>query len=354
MARVKFTSITEQVAAHLDEELRRGRWRGTMPGRTQLVEELGVSGQTVEMALQMLVEEGLLAEQGAGRPRLITLPKESVAPELRVGVLCFDHADRNRNHIVDLQSMLEEAGHVVSFAPKTLISLAMDVKRIARMVKGSDVDAWVVIAAQRPVLEWFAEQPQPAFSLFGRRGQVRIAGAGPDHVPPTRAWVQRLISLGHRRIVILNRWKKSGSEPGVNERTALEEMEKHGLKTGSYNLPDWDPTPEGLRKILDELFRLTPPTALVLDEAFLFHAAKEYLAQNGILAPRDVSLISIDADATFDWCEPSVAHIEWDYRPLNRRIVRWADHVSRGKQDVRQTFSKSRFVDGGTVGPASS
>ena len=54
MPNFQFSSITEQVAAHLGEELRRGRWRETMPGRNQLVRELGVSGKTVELALQLL------------------------------------------------------------------------------------------------------------------------------------------------------------------------------------------------------------------------------------------------------------------------------------------------------------
>jgi DNA-binding LacI/PurR family transcriptional regulator len=129
-------------------------------------------------------------------------------------------------------------------------------------------------------------------------------------------------------------------------------MAKLGLPTGPYNLPVWDDTAAGLRRLLDELFRFTPPTALIIDEAFLFHAAKEHLAPKGILAPRDVSLICIDGDPTFDWCEPSVAHIRWDSRPVVGHIMRWADNVARGRKDLRQNSNQAEFVDGGTVGPA--
>jgi len=55
MKRIPFLFITEQVAAHLSEELRRGRWMGEMPGRDQLVKELGVSGRTVELAAEKLL-----------------------------------------------------------------------------------------------------------------------------------------------------------------------------------------------------------------------------------------------------------------------------------------------------------
>ena len=318
-----------------------------MPGRNHLVEELGVSGKTVELALQILVDEGLLVEQGPGRPRLISLPKDSVAPKLRLEVLIYEKVNRPA-YIVEIQHALTEAGHTVFFAPKSLLDLGLNVKRIGRFVEASDAMAWLVIGAPRDVLEWFAEHSVPAFALFGLRRKVSVAGSGPDHGPPMRVAIQRLVSLGHQRIVILGRW----STPPTAAQAALDEMAKHGLATGDYNMPTWDPTPEGMRRILDELFRATPPTALIIDEAFLYHAAKEYLAQRDILAPRDVSLVCVDADPTFDWCEPTVAHIRWDYRPLVRRIVRWADNVSRGREDVRQSNSKAEFIDGGTVGPA--
>ena len=187
------------------------------------------------------------------------------------------------------------------------------------------------------------------FALFGRRSRVNIAATGPDHASAMRTAVQRLIALGHGRIVVLQR---RATDPATGTRAALEEMEKHGLPISSYNLPVWEDNPESFRRVLDELFRITPPTALIIDEAFLFHAVKEHLAQKGILSPKDISLICIDGDPTFEWCEPSVAHIQWDSRPWVRRIVRWANDVSRGENNRRQNLTKAKFVDGGTVGRA--
>ncbi len=95
-----FSSITEQVAAHLGAELRRGRWQGTMPGRNQLVEELGVSTRTVELAFEVLEKEGLLVPQGAGRRRKIVLPEGGLeTPPLRVAVLFYA-----RGQLVGLES----------------------------------------------------------------------------------------------------------------------------------------------------------------------------------------------------------------------------------------------------------
>ena len=46
-----FPTITEQVVSYLREELLRGRWSGEIAGQKNLAKMLGVSGQTVELAL---------------------------------------------------------------------------------------------------------------------------------------------------------------------------------------------------------------------------------------------------------------------------------------------------------------
>lgn len=62
-------------------------------------------------------------------------------------------------------------------------------------------------------------------------------------------------------------------------------------------------------------------------------------------------MVCTDADPAFAWCEPTIAHIRWDGRPVVQRVVRWAANVSHGRDDRRQTLTKAEFVEGGTVGP---
>lgn len=40
-------------------------------------------------------------------------------------------------------------------------------------------------------------------------------------------------------------------------------LQKAGVQPSAYHVPDWEETPAGLEKLLDETFRVTPPTALV-------------------------------------------------------------------------------------------
>jgi DNA-binding GntR family transcriptional regulator len=71
-----FPTITEQVASYLREELLRGRWSGEIAGQKKLAKLLGVSGQTVELALGLLEKDGILVGQGTGRRRRILLPED--------------------------------------------------------------------------------------------------------------------------------------------------------------------------------------------------------------------------------------------------------------------------------------
>lgn len=347
----QFLTVTEQVAAHLRGEILAGRWSGTMSGRNRLAKELGVNRKTVEAALRQLEHEGLLVGQGAGSKRRIVLPKGTTAVRpLQVAILNYDPLGQTEGYKTELRHLLGEAGHTAFFTPKSLTELGMKVSRIRRLVEKTEADAWVVCAASREVLEWFSMQSEPVFALFGRRAGLPVAATGPDKPSAYTAATRRLIKLGHRRIALLCHEERRRPEPGATERAFLAELEAYQIPTGEFNLPSWKDTREGFQELLDGLFRVTPPTALLIDETHLFNATQQFLAKRSLQVPEDVSLVCTDPSPDFIWCEPSIAHMRWDARPVTRRIVRWAANVSRGRQDVRQTFVPAEFVEGGTIG----
>lgn len=322
-----------------------------MPGRRILARELGVSHNTVQGALDLLEREGILVAKGVGRRREIAGPKDGPGRIMRVGILLYELSDRKLDYTVDIRHALESAGHIAVFARKGLAELEMDVGRVKRLVEKTEVDAWVVYAASREVLEWFTEFNLPTFALFGRRRGLRIAGTGPDKISAMKESLHKLYDLGHRRIVMLAREERRKPYPGQFEQVFLDELEALGIPTGTYNLPDWEDDPSGLRHCLDSLFKHTPPTALIVQEALLFPAVQQHLAQRGLVAPRDISLVSCDCDPAYDWCQPPIAHIAWESEALARPIRRWVERLARGQDDRRQTFTKAEFIEGGTIGP---
>ncbi len=344
-------SHAQQLAAHLRSEILQGKWSDRMPGILRLEGELAVNRNTIDAALQLLEREGLLKGQGAGRKRRIVLPENHAPPALRVAILGYEPREESAGYLNELYQLLSEADHTPFVTPKCLTALGMNVKRIAHMVKQIPADAWVVVAGSHEVLAWFAEQEAPAFALFGRHTSFPIAAVGPDNAPAIATATRRLIALGHRRFSFLCARQVRMPQPGMGAQAFLDEVEAAGIKTSDFNLPEWEPSKEGFTAQLEAMFRYTPPTALILDEPNLYTAALHFLAERGLRVPHDVSLICTDADRSFIWSEPSVAHIRWNYRPVIRRIVRWANNIARGKDDRRKTLTKAKFVEGGTIGP---
>lgn len=161
-----------------------------------------------------------------------------------------------------------------------------------------------------------------------------------------------MIGLGHQRIVLICRKLRRLPEPGRVERAFLAELAAHDLPVSAFNLPDWESSSGDFHRMLSELFRLTPPTALIVDEVPPLMAVQQFLATHRLLVPQHVSLVSTDYDTTFSLFQPDVAHINWHHEPIIRRIVQWANNVSKGRKDLVQTMLPAQFVPGGTIGPA--
>ena len=347
-------SAVEQLAAHLREEIRNGGVEGQMPGVAQLVRRLGVGTKTVVAALEHLKRDGILEMRGERRRSRIVNVDHEMKAGLRVRLLLYEESDAHDEHIVRLGYRLEQLGHDVAHATRTLKELNFDVKRVARMVEKDDGDAWVILAGSRAVLEWFAAQPLPAFAIYGRQNGLPLARLAVLKSPAVAEALRQLVSLGHRRIVMLARQERRKPTPGLTETQFLEELKRLGVKTGLYNLPDWEDDAPGFHRCLDSLFQHTPPTALFAGEPALFFAAQQHLLGKGLVIPRDVSMVTLEDHPAFDWFEPKVSHIRIDRRRWVPRVVQWVDNLANNKTDRRETLIRAEFIAGGTIGPAKS
>jgi DNA-binding LacI/PurR family transcriptional regulator len=344
-------TVVEQLAQHLRGSIARGEIVDTMPGIRRLATLLAVSSNTVTAAMEQLEREGFLEQRGHGRRCKIILPESLEKPAFRITLLPYERADVQLDYTVEIQHRLRKEGYIVSVAEKSLVDLGMAVKRVAQMVQNTETDAWIVFSAPQEILEWFVKHSLPTFALFGRFRKLPLAATGLNKAPAFRAAIRRLAELGHRRIVLFQPKHNRVPSPAYLVRESLAEMEAHGIKTGPYNLPEWEQSPAGLRERLDSLFSVSPPTAIIFDRPNELIAAQHHLGKRGIFAPQDVSIIS-DDDPTFEWYEPGVCCIAWHSQPWVSRVVRWVGHIAAGKDDKRQLFSIAKFIEKGTIGPA--
>ena len=352
MTQLRLLSAAEQVAVHLITEIQSGQYNNEMPGAMRLSKTYGVNHKTMESALQLLEKKQILRNNGTRKCRTIKREKlnESDNKCLRIGILTMEKGDENVNYFIELKNLLEENGHKPFFTEKSLIDLKMDPRKVSNFINKNNSDAWVVGSGSREILKWFHSIEVPTFALFGHYSDIPIAAISPEKSPALTKATRHLIKLGHQRITLLCRKHLRGSNPTPFVSTMLKELENSGIKTSDFNLPEWQEDKKGFNEIMNSLFKITPPTAIIADEAFMYTAVLQYLAEIGLRVPKDVSLICTDNDANFEWCEPSVSHIRWESRPVVRRIVRWANNISLGKKDTRQSVVLSDFVLGGTTG----
>jgi DNA-binding LacI/PurR family transcriptional regulator len=349
-------SLPLQVADHLREGIQRGRWSSSIPGVPQLAADLDVGRNTVRRALKILEHEGLLGDRGHGLSRTITEAAVTAAAQrrLRINILRHDPqlTDNSQTSLVlsEIIYSLESAGHEVYCCRKSQVELKHNLARLSRHLEEKPADAWVVESGSYALLEWCARQAIPCFALYGRTDGLKIARTGPDSAPAYSAMTRELIARGHRRIVLIVREGFRKPTPGRCETAFLEELRARDIPTSIYNLPDWEETAEGFNHLLENLFKNTPPTAIIIDEICWFLAALAFFARHGIRVPEQVSLVSVDCETILDQCYPGFAHIRWDNRLIVRRVVRWVDAVRKNKADTKTINIPAEFVIGGSIG----
>lgn len=357
MQPVRLLSVAEQTAAHLRQGLLDGRWNERLPGVVRLAAGCDVSTGVMRAALRQLEAEGLISGRGLGRSRSIFATSEAETPRLlRVRVLRHDAELADAPHtslvLVEIMQTLEAAGHDIQFFKKSQLELKHDLRRMTRQLETAPADAWIIEAGSRELLEWCATRSTPCLALYGRTTNLSLARTGPDALPACRAAVRHLLALGHRRIVTIVREKRRQSAPGSLQLAILEELTAHGVPTSNYNLPDWEESPTGFNRLLENLFHHTPPTALIVDELPFLVATIAFLARHRIAVPEQVSLVGAFFDKSLDWCHPSIAHIRWDNRHIVRSVQRWVEAVHKGNADRKEINCPAEFFPGGSIGRA--
>lgn len=322
-----------------------------------MARELDVSKASLEAALRTLEAEGCLKSGGPGRRKEIVFSRgsEGKGRVLRVGVVLSDPLRQininSQELMLGMMRRIENAGHICFSAERSMSELGYKLPRITRMLESAKADAWVAYSAPADVLKWLVGRSIPVMAIGGWYTGLAVGSSSADCDGAIRDSVRTLSQLGHRRIVTISpdSWRvPSLSKSGKAFMAAMEEC---GHQPTSYNLPAWEQTPAGLGKLLDSLFLITPPTALIFVDPATYVAALGFMGLKGIHVPRDVSIVSMTSGPVFSLLPHRPAHFKWPIEQHIRRVERWAKCLAKGGADLDQVTFSATFEPGETIGP---
>lgn len=162
---------------------------------------------------------------------------------------------------------------------------------------------------------------------FVTLGRSRSGGEHPwgdlDFEGAMRVSVERLASMGHRRIALAVSGERRLMLDQVMVETFKAEMARHGLPVD----PDWirasDSDESGGYRATDEILRLPErPTAMLFPHYAAVVGAYSRLAEAGLRPGSDIAIISFSADTPMaQFLTPSLTCFRLDFLDLGERLA---------------------------------
>lgn len=292
--------------AQVEQTLRRAVNDGVFPGDrlptlVELSEQLGVSRETVRLALESLQQEGLLVKRRR-RGTFVNapeVPSKLVPKSMILGYMQADYSpERGEAEVITratssqmFDGALVEAGN----AGFQLIARSARIGSLRTAFEDLTSQArlrGVIFAsfAEEKLLRRLSSQNLPAILLDHDLHLPKFSSIRPDSFQRAKLSVTRLAELGHRRIALAE-WHREDMNPW-NLRGYREGMREAGLRCRRV----WEKyvpiTPAGGAEIVESILSTSPqPTAVVCFSnplaGFVFDAAVE----RGMRVPEDLSIV---------------------------------------------------------------
>jgi DNA-binding LacI/PurR family transcriptional regulator len=351
-------SLVESAAAVIEQGLANGRW-AQLPGERALAAELEIGRSTVRKALALLTRDGHLGPPSQGRRR--SAGAEPAAGTslraLRIALLTnrqsHVYKPSTQRFLLELKHAIEGVGHELIRGLPDLAAQSRRRNGLSNLVSQHKADVWLINCGTWDQLEFFCQCPKPVLAIGGRSIGLEIAGIGFDQSPGMRTAIRELLKLGHRRIVFLcERFIREAPQPGKMMVAFREELEAAGVAVSSYNFPEWDDTPTGLQRTLEDLFRFTPPTAMIVNTPTVATGILGFCNTRRLRIPEDLSMVVGGDPEDIAWFHPSLSLIRNETPLLLPAILRWIEKCAQGRRSVRQLLLPASFQKAESIGPA--
>ena len=355
----KRNPLSKQVADILREQILSGRWGNKLPGYRPLCEELAVSQPTVKSALAILTSEGILLPAEPAKSR-------TIAPK------AISKTSKKIKHLIVITPKPMEALHSVILS--ILRPIILEVQKrgwsseliVTPAYKQSDpcstldklkeehsADSWLILSPERPMIEWADQSSLQILALGGDVQRSEIPSLGNSLSIMSIQAFSKLLSIGHRRIIMGTVGLKAGIAEATNK--ALQQCFRNYNSTFSsnYNIADFPRNnPQKFWEILENIFTLTPPTAIILPTCHYLATLLSFCNMRGIRIPEDLSVIVVANSSHLPWFRPQIAHFDTPTKQLSKQLIEWI--INHPTQNRGYKDFELPYVPGKSVQPPSS
>lgn len=354
-------SLIVQTQEVILQGVRSGRWQGRLPGERRLCEELQVSRWTLRGALTMLARQKVIriahgqACTIISRSRTIPLRKQT-AGDWHVGLITPEPLWRLRPFValwVDaLRVRLQAQGGDLHLYDGASFYGKGCAAALEKLTQHAPHDCWGLLLSTHAMQKWFRDRGLPVVAIGSSFEDVQLASVDVAYRAVGRHAAGLLLAQGHRRIAWLS---ADVTLAGVMEcrRGFSEAFATTRYADAELIMCQHTGTPPDICRTLDRLRRRPePPTALYLQQSSSLLTTLTHLAQVGLRAPRDLSIIVAEDEPYFRHLVPEIARYASEPDGFARRIVRFLKQAVEGTlQPGAQAHIMPTFMPGGTIAP---
>jgi DNA-binding LacI/PurR family transcriptional regulator len=354
----KRTSLVTETAETLKKWIVDGDLSEMLPGELRLKALLGVSRNTLRLALKVLTDEHWLSSTAQGRQRRVQkhrLPPLQPATERRLPVTFlspFPTVDRIvLLELEDLQMHLSEQGRELRFIAPNIFNLRRPEWHLKRLVKENPSSAWMLHSVTESMQQWFERQGIPAFLYGSPFPGVNLPYVVNDWESAAFHAGLQLVRHGHRAIGLLAFAKPlpgvMATERGLRRALATVKSDAQLLVLTENG------SPQSVARTLETAYRLdVRPTALVFCASSQLLTCYSWMTSKRIAVPDDFSLVCIPSDSWLQELYPPVCHYVNNSHLFAHHIrKRVMELVETGRVIGPSIRVRLEYRAGATIGP---
>lgn len=353
----RFATLAQQVARNLEEDIRRGVLRQTLPGERQLAASLQVSRRTVRAATEILRRSKLIRTAHGAETRILDTPRKRNSGAMRsVGLLLPDPLEQLQPFATVFVDALRTLFYNNGFRLDTHIGHRFFSRRpsaaLKRLAARFPCEGWILAFSNRASQSWFYTQGIPTVVIGTAHEGIALPFVDIDMLATARHAANVLLRKGHRQIALVI---EESERPGdlKTQQGFLAGIRQFGAgATGQVFTHGGNVL--SLQRLVERMLKLPErPTALFVANPYHYLAVAGILAEKGLRVPRDLSLLCRDDDYCLRYLPIAPSRYVYSASMRAKEIfstLMWAtQHQARRAEEVKRGLILPEYFEGGSI-----